>query len=176
MVLFFFFLMIRRPPRSTHCISSAASDVYKRQFQYFPHFSFASFCTSSSPHLHSYVFHLTPSSLLLSLVSFSPIPVNSYPFLSLPPFFIHFFLSRFFLHAFIFVVCFLIFSSLQFCFFLYFKFSTPPLLCFPPHSFFTSSFSCLFFTHPCQLLSFSFPPPFLYSCLLYTSPSPRDQA
>eukprot|EP00825_Cyclidium_porcatum_P015097 TRINITY_DN18359_c0_g1_i1.p1 TRINITY_DN18359_c0_g1~~TRINITY_DN18359_c0_g1_i1.p1 ORF type:complete len:309 (+),score=66.69 TRINITY_DN18359_c0_g1_i1:41-967(+) len=29
----FFFLMIRRPPRSTHCISSAASDVYKRQYQ-----------------------------------------------------------------------------------------------------------------------------------------------
>eukprot|EP00825_Cyclidium_porcatum_P041529 TRINITY_DN5470_c0_g1_i1.p2 TRINITY_DN5470_c0_g1~~TRINITY_DN5470_c0_g1_i1.p2 ORF type:complete len:160 (-),score=18.29 TRINITY_DN5470_c0_g1_i1:428-907(-) len=29
----FFFLMIRRPPRSTHCISSAASDVYKRQVQ-----------------------------------------------------------------------------------------------------------------------------------------------
>ena len=28
------FLMIRRPPRSTHCISSAASDVYKRQTQY----------------------------------------------------------------------------------------------------------------------------------------------
>ena len=32
--------MIRRPPRSTHCISSAASDVYKRQtyhnaFSYF---------------------------------------------------------------------------------------------------------------------------------------------
>eukprot|EP00825_Cyclidium_porcatum_P012533 TRINITY_DN16538_c0_g1_i1.p1 TRINITY_DN16538_c0_g1~~TRINITY_DN16538_c0_g1_i1.p1 ORF type:complete len:178 (-),score=17.21 TRINITY_DN16538_c0_g1_i1:5-538(-) len=27
--------MIRRPPRSTHCISSAASDVYKRQLQ--PH-------------------------------------------------------------------------------------------------------------------------------------------
>ena len=25
--------MIRRPPRSTHCISSAASDVYKRQHQ-----------------------------------------------------------------------------------------------------------------------------------------------
>eukprot|EP00826_Nyctotherus_ovalis_P022676 TRINITY_DN1752_c0_g2_i2.p1 TRINITY_DN1752_c0_g2~~TRINITY_DN1752_c0_g2_i2.p1 ORF type:complete len:138 (-),score=10.85 TRINITY_DN1752_c0_g2_i2:781-1158(-) len=25
--------MIRRPPRSTHCISSAASDVYKRQEQ-----------------------------------------------------------------------------------------------------------------------------------------------
>ena len=29
------FLMIRRPPRSTHCISSAASDVYKRQFPIF---------------------------------------------------------------------------------------------------------------------------------------------
>eukprot|EP00826_Nyctotherus_ovalis_P062751 TRINITY_DN9133_c0_g2_i2.p1 TRINITY_DN9133_c0_g2~~TRINITY_DN9133_c0_g2_i2.p1 ORF type:complete len:177 (+),score=88.48 TRINITY_DN9133_c0_g2_i2:70-531(+) len=26
--------MIRRPPRSTHCISSAASDVYKRQPYY----------------------------------------------------------------------------------------------------------------------------------------------
>eukprot|EP00826_Nyctotherus_ovalis_P059971 TRINITY_DN8386_c0_g2_i3.p1 TRINITY_DN8386_c0_g2~~TRINITY_DN8386_c0_g2_i3.p1 ORF type:complete len:276 (-),score=93.84 TRINITY_DN8386_c0_g2_i3:203-1006(-) len=26
--------MIRRPPRSTHCISSAASDVYKRQVHY----------------------------------------------------------------------------------------------------------------------------------------------
>ena len=28
--------MIRRPPRSTHCISSAASDVYKRQFFFLP--------------------------------------------------------------------------------------------------------------------------------------------
>ena len=27
--------MIRRPPRSTHCISSAASDVYKRQEAHF---------------------------------------------------------------------------------------------------------------------------------------------
>ena len=27
----FFFLMIRRPPRSTQSRSSAASDVYKRQ-------------------------------------------------------------------------------------------------------------------------------------------------
>jgi len=26
--------MKRRPPRSTHCISSAASDVYKRQLRY----------------------------------------------------------------------------------------------------------------------------------------------
>ncbi|BCP57542.1 hypothetical protein SUT007_10000 [Streptococcus parasuis] len=30
-VLFFFFLMIRRQPRSTRALSSAASDVYKRQ-------------------------------------------------------------------------------------------------------------------------------------------------
>ena len=29
--LHYMFLMIRRPPRATHCISSAASDVYKRQ-------------------------------------------------------------------------------------------------------------------------------------------------
>eukprot|EP00825_Cyclidium_porcatum_P013945 TRINITY_DN17403_c0_g1_i3.p4 TRINITY_DN17403_c0_g1~~TRINITY_DN17403_c0_g1_i3.p4 ORF type:complete len:100 (+),score=12.21 TRINITY_DN17403_c0_g1_i3:145-444(+) len=28
--------MIRRPPRSTHCISSAASDVYKRQVLFLP--------------------------------------------------------------------------------------------------------------------------------------------
>eukprot|EP00826_Nyctotherus_ovalis_P043636 TRINITY_DN4618_c0_g1_i3.p1 TRINITY_DN4618_c0_g1~~TRINITY_DN4618_c0_g1_i3.p1 ORF type:complete len:131 (+),score=23.37 TRINITY_DN4618_c0_g1_i3:25-393(+) len=28
--------MIRRPPRSTHCISSAASDVYKRQVHNVP--------------------------------------------------------------------------------------------------------------------------------------------
>eukprot|EP00825_Cyclidium_porcatum_P021879 TRINITY_DN24257_c0_g1_i1.p2 TRINITY_DN24257_c0_g1~~TRINITY_DN24257_c0_g1_i1.p2 ORF type:complete len:162 (+),score=40.90 TRINITY_DN24257_c0_g1_i1:3-488(+) len=32
-IFFFFFQMIRQPPRSTHCISSAASDVYKRQTQ-----------------------------------------------------------------------------------------------------------------------------------------------
>src|SRR5665254_16076 len=30
-ISFFFFLMIRRPPRSTRVRSSAASDVYKRQ-------------------------------------------------------------------------------------------------------------------------------------------------
>ena len=29
--MYFFFLMIRRPPRSTQSRSSAASDVYKRQ-------------------------------------------------------------------------------------------------------------------------------------------------
>eukprot|EP00825_Cyclidium_porcatum_P051429 TRINITY_DN9457_c0_g1_i5.p2 TRINITY_DN9457_c0_g1~~TRINITY_DN9457_c0_g1_i5.p2 ORF type:complete len:108 (+),score=28.70 TRINITY_DN9457_c0_g1_i5:88-411(+) len=41
---FFFFLMIRRPPRSTHCISSAASDVYKRQqLQYSNFFEFKGF-------------------------------------------------------------------------------------------------------------------------------------
>ena len=33
----FFFLMIRRPPRSTLDRSSAASDVYKRQHQGHPH-------------------------------------------------------------------------------------------------------------------------------------------
>ena len=32
---FFFFLMIRRPPRSTQSRSSAASDVYKRQKEYY---------------------------------------------------------------------------------------------------------------------------------------------
>eukprot|EP00825_Cyclidium_porcatum_P040651 TRINITY_DN5191_c0_g1_i1.p2 TRINITY_DN5191_c0_g1~~TRINITY_DN5191_c0_g1_i1.p2 ORF type:complete len:125 (+),score=14.24 TRINITY_DN5191_c0_g1_i1:68-442(+) len=32
--------MSRRPPRSTHCISSAASDVYKRQWYDFVHFLF----------------------------------------------------------------------------------------------------------------------------------------
>ena len=32
MFMCFFFLMIRRPPRSTLDRSSAASDVYKRQF------------------------------------------------------------------------------------------------------------------------------------------------
>ena len=31
MCVFFFFLMARRPPRSTQSRSSAASDVYKRQ-------------------------------------------------------------------------------------------------------------------------------------------------
>src|SRR5450756_3052367 len=33
-LFFLFFLMIRRPPRSTQSRSSAASDVYKRQFSY----------------------------------------------------------------------------------------------------------------------------------------------
>mgnify|MGYP003380304720 CR=1 FL=1 len=41
--LFFFFLMIRRPPRSTLDRSSAASDVYKRQVeQLLHHFQHAS--------------------------------------------------------------------------------------------------------------------------------------
>ena len=35
--VFFFFLMIRRPPRSTLDRSSAASDVYKRQGQAYPY-------------------------------------------------------------------------------------------------------------------------------------------
>eukprot|EP00831_Metopus_contortus_P009267 TRINITY_DN13574_c0_g1_i3.p2 TRINITY_DN13574_c0_g1~~TRINITY_DN13574_c0_g1_i3.p2 ORF type:complete len:104 (-),score=28.73 TRINITY_DN13574_c0_g1_i3:116-427(-) len=33
-MVLFFFLMIRRPPRSTQGVSSAASDVYKRQAPY----------------------------------------------------------------------------------------------------------------------------------------------
>eukprot|EP00825_Cyclidium_porcatum_P007633 TRINITY_DN1382_c0_g1_i2.p4 TRINITY_DN1382_c0_g1~~TRINITY_DN1382_c0_g1_i2.p4 ORF type:complete len:106 (-),score=29.36 TRINITY_DN1382_c0_g1_i2:20-337(-) len=33
--------MIRRPPRSTHCISSAASDVYKRQLYNLPGHTFS---------------------------------------------------------------------------------------------------------------------------------------
>ncbi len=36
MMLMFFFLMIRRPPRSTQSRSSAASDVYKRQLEVLP--------------------------------------------------------------------------------------------------------------------------------------------
>eukprot|EP00831_Metopus_contortus_P037469 TRINITY_DN29503_c0_g1_i1.p2 TRINITY_DN29503_c0_g1~~TRINITY_DN29503_c0_g1_i1.p2 ORF type:complete len:116 (-),score=34.18 TRINITY_DN29503_c0_g1_i1:87-434(-) len=34
----FFFLMIRRPPRSTQGVSSAASDVYKRQTNMCPEY------------------------------------------------------------------------------------------------------------------------------------------
>ena len=36
MFIVFFFLMIRRPPRSTQSRSSAASDVYKRQVPALP--------------------------------------------------------------------------------------------------------------------------------------------
>eukprot|EP00657_Telonema_sp_P-1_P008139 TRINITY_DN2878_c0_g1_i1.p1 TRINITY_DN2878_c0_g1~~TRINITY_DN2878_c0_g1_i1.p1 ORF type:complete len:100 (-),score=50.54 TRINITY_DN2878_c0_g1_i1:123-422(-) len=36
--MIFFFLMIRRPPRSTQSRSSAASDVYKRQLHTSLHF------------------------------------------------------------------------------------------------------------------------------------------
>ena len=35
-IVFIFFLMIRRLPRTTQSRSSAASDVYKRQFMYSP--------------------------------------------------------------------------------------------------------------------------------------------
>eukprot|EP00826_Nyctotherus_ovalis_P056888 TRINITY_DN7761_c0_g1_i3.p3 TRINITY_DN7761_c0_g1~~TRINITY_DN7761_c0_g1_i3.p3 ORF type:complete len:131 (-),score=36.87 TRINITY_DN7761_c0_g1_i3:178-549(-) len=38
--------MIRRPPRSTHCISSAASDVYKRQLYISPLLAWYCFCDS----------------------------------------------------------------------------------------------------------------------------------
>eukprot|EP00825_Cyclidium_porcatum_P048228 TRINITY_DN8031_c0_g1_i1.p3 TRINITY_DN8031_c0_g1~~TRINITY_DN8031_c0_g1_i1.p3 ORF type:complete len:106 (-),score=18.32 TRINITY_DN8031_c0_g1_i1:192-509(-) len=49
--------MIRRPPRSTHCISSAASDVYKRQLffmLYLRFFYFFSFCCPPQPPLSLY--------------------------------------------------------------------------------------------------------------------------
>eukprot|EP00825_Cyclidium_porcatum_P006240 TRINITY_DN13082_c0_g1_i4.p4 TRINITY_DN13082_c0_g1~~TRINITY_DN13082_c0_g1_i4.p4 ORF type:complete len:111 (-),score=15.96 TRINITY_DN13082_c0_g1_i4:191-523(-) len=36
--------MIRRPPRSTHCISSAASDVYKRQISMYEYGYFFRCC------------------------------------------------------------------------------------------------------------------------------------
>eukprot|EP00826_Nyctotherus_ovalis_P045150 TRINITY_DN4959_c0_g2_i1.p1 TRINITY_DN4959_c0_g2~~TRINITY_DN4959_c0_g2_i1.p1 ORF type:complete len:154 (+),score=34.16 TRINITY_DN4959_c0_g2_i1:25-462(+) len=39
--------MIRRPPRSTHCISSAASDVYKRQDSSYPLDLYVSASTNS---------------------------------------------------------------------------------------------------------------------------------
>eukprot|EP00831_Metopus_contortus_P049062 TRINITY_DN40292_c0_g1_i1.p1 TRINITY_DN40292_c0_g1~~TRINITY_DN40292_c0_g1_i1.p1 ORF type:complete len:111 (-),score=25.20 TRINITY_DN40292_c0_g1_i1:141-473(-) len=39
-LVFFFFLMIRRPPRSTQGVSSAASDVYKRQKLFLPGMDF----------------------------------------------------------------------------------------------------------------------------------------
>eukprot|EP00825_Cyclidium_porcatum_P020770 TRINITY_DN23401_c0_g1_i1.p3 TRINITY_DN23401_c0_g1~~TRINITY_DN23401_c0_g1_i1.p3 ORF type:complete len:103 (+),score=11.61 TRINITY_DN23401_c0_g1_i1:135-443(+) len=59
--------MIRRPPRSTHCISSAASDVYKRQVkrnygycyakynpQNFHIHSLKKLCTCCSPGKYAY--------------------------------------------------------------------------------------------------------------------------
>eukprot|EP00825_Cyclidium_porcatum_P037618 TRINITY_DN4189_c0_g1_i1.p2 TRINITY_DN4189_c0_g1~~TRINITY_DN4189_c0_g1_i1.p2 ORF type:complete len:118 (-),score=22.54 TRINITY_DN4189_c0_g1_i1:2-355(-) len=57
--------MIRRPPRSTHCISSAASDVYKRQIDY-------NSKTTRAPDFHVELFPLH-----------SPLPV-SYTHLTLP--------------------------------------------------------------------------------------------
>src|SRR5450756_3163417 len=47
-VFIFFFLMIRRPPRSTQSRSSAASDVYKRQVEKFDYrrgFKFSTYAT-----------------------------------------------------------------------------------------------------------------------------------
>ena len=43
--------MIRRPPRSTHCISSAASDVYKRQLHRRTSATLQK-CHGSAPGLH----------------------------------------------------------------------------------------------------------------------------
>eukprot|EP00825_Cyclidium_porcatum_P014928 TRINITY_DN18185_c0_g1_i1.p1 TRINITY_DN18185_c0_g1~~TRINITY_DN18185_c0_g1_i1.p1 ORF type:complete len:118 (-),score=10.60 TRINITY_DN18185_c0_g1_i1:167-520(-) len=50
----FFFQMIRRPPRSTHCISSAASDVYKRQTLLLYHICSVCILTSLSSFLTSF--------------------------------------------------------------------------------------------------------------------------
>mgnify|MGYP003683396207 CR=1 FL=1 len=41
--------MIRRPPRSTHCISSAASDVYKRQHKYLADLKSATLSFNGNP-------------------------------------------------------------------------------------------------------------------------------
>eukprot|EP00826_Nyctotherus_ovalis_P039253 TRINITY_DN3759_c0_g1_i4.p1 TRINITY_DN3759_c0_g1~~TRINITY_DN3759_c0_g1_i4.p1 ORF type:complete len:140 (+),score=11.00 TRINITY_DN3759_c0_g1_i4:25-420(+) len=75
--------MIRRPPRSTHCISSAASDVYKRQSLNCVSFvtSFlciGSFCTCSSgvdvlEKLIAVDSSLFPFSSLLSCASVPPL-------------------------------------------------------------------------------------------------------
>eukprot|EP00826_Nyctotherus_ovalis_P056109 TRINITY_DN7517_c0_g1_i2.p2 TRINITY_DN7517_c0_g1~~TRINITY_DN7517_c0_g1_i2.p2 ORF type:complete len:188 (+),score=16.66 TRINITY_DN7517_c0_g1_i2:23-565(+) len=45
--------MIRRPPRSTHCISSAASDVYKRQYYTSSYKETLTFCAVICLALHS---------------------------------------------------------------------------------------------------------------------------
>eukprot|EP00657_Telonema_sp_P-1_P005666 TRINITY_DN2320_c0_g1_i2.p1 TRINITY_DN2320_c0_g1~~TRINITY_DN2320_c0_g1_i2.p1 ORF type:complete len:114 (-),score=63.71 TRINITY_DN2320_c0_g1_i2:86-427(-) len=51
---FFFFLMIRRPPRSTQSRSSAASDVYKRQFQHRAGVRpYTSYCYFAEPYVFS---------------------------------------------------------------------------------------------------------------------------
>eukprot|EP00657_Telonema_sp_P-1_P012416 TRINITY_DN896_c0_g1_i4.p1 TRINITY_DN896_c0_g1~~TRINITY_DN896_c0_g1_i4.p1 ORF type:complete len:110 (-),score=57.88 TRINITY_DN896_c0_g1_i4:33-362(-) len=65
---FFFFLMIRRPPRSTQSRSSAASDVYKRQYpscmRSLPRWSSwtRAFINLDSLHTGVHVIHLSPVS------------------------------------------------------------------------------------------------------------------
>eukprot|EP00825_Cyclidium_porcatum_P031054 TRINITY_DN32858_c0_g1_i1.p2 TRINITY_DN32858_c0_g1~~TRINITY_DN32858_c0_g1_i1.p2 ORF type:complete len:143 (+),score=21.09 TRINITY_DN32858_c0_g1_i1:59-487(+) len=56
--------MIRRPPRSTHCISSAASDVYKRQInaEYMGIDVVDPYASSEEVH-HEYGFHLADSNI-----------------------------------------------------------------------------------------------------------------
>ena len=80
-----FFLMIRRPPRSTHCISSAASDVYKRQGHalLYPVFHWHSYtgrsqiqCDTETAYLHSHQYIPSAPSVPDSpSVSAYPVPV-----------------------------------------------------------------------------------------------------
>jgi len=56
--------MIRRPPRSTHCISSAASDVYKRQV-----------CSAMSGHTVPQADHLWPVKAATSLKHLLPFTI-----------------------------------------------------------------------------------------------------
>ena len=60
----FFFLMIRRPPRSTQSRSSAASDVYKRQ-----NTSITSFTHAGIKQHHKAHTMITPSNVLLNWIN-----------------------------------------------------------------------------------------------------------
>src|SRR3546814_1816164 len=99
MITGFFFLMIRRPPRSTPLYSSAASDVYKRQHVnsiYFNEIDGVDMSLSQLPHVHllfTCLLYTSPSPrasqdlvcrlllekkkllFLLHTISYSPTPV-----------------------------------------------------------------------------------------------------
>eukprot|EP00825_Cyclidium_porcatum_P007656 TRINITY_DN13840_c0_g1_i1.p3 TRINITY_DN13840_c0_g1~~TRINITY_DN13840_c0_g1_i1.p3 ORF type:complete len:180 (-),score=18.68 TRINITY_DN13840_c0_g1_i1:475-1014(-) len=65
--------MIRRPPRSTHCISSAASDVYKRQVS--TQSTWAKIVDSKMQRLYNFV-HLQAQIIISLLISWlSPLKV-----------------------------------------------------------------------------------------------------
>ena len=67
----FFFLMIRRPPRSTLDRSSAASDVYKRQIEIF-----AAYQGGDDSRAAIYVFVLMSISVLVVAVALSLIHIS----------------------------------------------------------------------------------------------------